>query len=84
MDEKDYLEYWTKLKSEVATFRALDDKRLTFGAWTCGWGHKFETLPIVSGKEIADFERRTGLDLPVEYRTYLQSFGAGGGNSVSG
>lgn len=78
MDENDYLAYWTKLKAEVTTFGTQDDLRLTFGARTRGFGHDFMVLPIVTGKEIVEFERRTGLDLPLEYRTYLQSFGAGG------
>jgi hypothetical protein len=78
MDENDYLDYWGKLRTEVETFGALDDLRLTFGARTRGFGHDFKVLPTVSGTEIAAFERRTGLDLPLEYRSYLQVFGAGG------
>ena len=69
---------WTKLKDEVKTFREVDDLGVVFGSRTRGFGHEYQTLPVVPEKELAEFERRTALELPLEYRTYLQVFGAGG------
>ena len=78
MDQNDYLEYWTKLKDEIKTFSEVDDLGVIFGSNTRGFGHEYQILPVVPEKELAEFERRTGLELPLEYRTYLQVFGAGG------
>ncbi len=78
MNENDYLNYWAKLKDEVKTFGTQDDHGVIFGSRTERFGHDYKVLPVVPEKELVEFERRTGLDLPLEYRTYLQSFGAGG------
>ncbi len=78
MDEREYLEIWAGLKDEVKSFGEMDDLGLIFGSSTRGFGHFYKTLPVVPEQELAEFERRTGLELPLEYRTYLQAFGAGG------
>lgn len=78
MDKNDYLEYWTALKAEIAAFGEIDDCGVIFGSKVRGSGHGYRILPVVPENELAEFESRTGLDLPLEYRTYLQAFGAGG------
>lgn len=78
MDKNDYIKYWTELRAEVKTFGEVDDLGVIFGSRTEGFGHQYKALPVVPENELVEFERRTGLDLPLEYRTYLQVYGSGG------
>lgn len=77
-ETKNYTAYWRALREKVPTFEKLDDVELVFGARTRGQGHNYQILPKVSDEELLRFEKANGFELPVEYRTYLQSFGAGG------
>ena len=78
MDRRDYLEYWAATKEKVLAFGARDDRRIVFGASVRGHGHDYHILPVVPEADLIAFERRTGLTLPLEYRTFLEAFGAGG------
>lgn len=62
----------------MSEFAAKDEQRIIFGAMTRGHGHDYEMLPRVPEADLLAFERETGLALPLEYRTYLENFGAGG------
>lgn len=77
MDRRDYLDYWRGVREKVCAFDAQDDRGLIFGARTRGYGHDYAILPVVPETEFVAFERRTGLTLPLEYRTFLEAFGAG-------
>lgn len=78
MDRRDYLGYWAGVREKVHAFDALDDRGLIFGARTRGYGHDDAILPVVPESELVAFEHRTGLTLPLEYRTFLEAYGAGG------
>ena len=78
MDRRDYIDYWTQARETVKAFDALDDLGLVFGARTRGYGHDYAILPVIPESELIAFEARTGLTLPLEYRTFLEAFGAGG------
>lgn len=77
-NKNDCIDYWRALREKIARFDKLDDVALVFGARTRGQGHDYEILPIVSNEELLAFENANGFELPFEYRTYLQTFGAGG------
>jgi hypothetical protein len=49
-----------------------------FGAHLPGHGHDFELLPVLDDQELLATERRLGVRLPEEYRTFLMEVGAGG------
>jgi len=78
-DKKQCIEFWQILAEKIKIFDELDDSEIVFGARTRGGGHKYRRLPIVTDHEIASFENNNGFELPIEYKTYLQTFGAGGG-----
>ncbi len=78
MDRRDYLEFWANAREKVKSFDALDDRRMIFGARVRGFGHDYKILPTIPERDLIAFERRTGLSLPLEFRTYLEAFGAGG------
>ncbi len=82
--EKLCIEYWQDLIGKLKKFDVLDDAEVVFGARTGGGGHHYRRLPIVTDQEISDFEKNNGFELPLEYRTYLQTFGAGGGGPYYG
>ena len=50
---------------------------MIFGAKRAN-GHDYEILPTVPEKELIAFERRNGISLPLDFRTFLEGFGAGG------
>ncbi len=83
-DKKECIEFWQALPEKLEKFARLDDAELVFGARTRGGGHQYRRLPVVTEKELNDFENRNGLEIPVEYKTYLQTFGAGGGGPYYG
>lgn len=78
MDRRDYLDYWAGAKQKIEAFGAQDDREIIFGANTRGHGHEYEILPTVPEADLMAFERETGLTLPLEYRTFLEAYGAGG------
>ena len=78
LDKKDCIEFWKALPEKLEKFARLDDAKIVFGAFTQN-GHQYGRLPVVSDEEIATFESNNGFELPMEYRTYLRTFGAGGG-----
>ena len=78
LDKEACIEFWQELPEKLEKFARLDDAKIVFGAFTQS-GHQYRRLPVVAEKDLADFERRNGFEIPVEYRTYLQTFGAGGG-----
>jgi len=83
-DKKECIEFWQALPEKLEKFAKLDDAEIVFGAYTRGGGHKYRRLPIVTDQEIAEFESNNGFEIPLEYRTYLQTFGAGGGGPYYG
>ena len=78
MDRRDYLDYWAGARETVKSFAARDDRRIIFGACTRGYGHEYKILPTIPEADLIAFERKTGLTLPLEYRTFLEAYGAGG------
>ena len=83
-DEQDCVQFWLSAKDKVKQFAKFDDANIVFGASTRGHGHHYQTLPAVTDKEILSFEKKNGIDLPLEYRTFLQTFGAGGAGPYYG
>jgi len=78
------IEYWREARAKIDKFKKLDDQKLVFGACTREFGHKYEVLPLVTDKEIVAFEENHQLALPLQYKTYLQTFGAGGAGPYYG
>ena len=78
MERRDYLDFWAAARAKVGTFDAMDDRRIIFGARQRGHGHEYKVLPTVPERDLIAYERQTGLTLPLEFRTYLEAFGAGG------
>ena len=83
-DRNSCIEYWREAREKIDKFKKLDDQKLVFGAWTRGFGHMYEVLPVVTDAEILAFEEKHQLELPLEYKTYLQTFGAGGADPYYG
>ena len=71
-------EYWRDLRQKISKFQEWDDASLVFGAKTSESGHHYNIFSTVPDQEILAFEKNNGFELPYEYRTYLQTFGAGG------
>lgn len=83
-DEKELKDFWLATKEKLKVFDKMDDAEIVWGAKSGRGGHRYKTLPVVSDQEILQFERNNKLELPPEYRTYLQYFGAGGAGPFSG
>ncbi len=83
-DEKECVEFWSKAKENIKLFKKLDDAEIVFGARTRNSGHRYKTLPVVTDKELLKFEKNNGFELPIEYKTFLQTFGAGGAGPYYG
>jgi len=77
-DSNDCIEFWREARAKIDKFKKLDDQCLVFGANTRGIGHFYEVFPLVTDLEIEAFEQEHQLELPLQYKTYLQTFGAGG------
>ena len=58
---------------------------MIFGAY-CGRseGHRYRILPPVRAADLTQFERRNGIELPLDYRTFLEVYGAGGAGPFYG
>jgi len=83
-DNESCIEFWRNARGKVDKFKKLDDQALVFGAWTRGFGHEYEVLPVVTDEEVLRFEDKHQLVLPLEYSTYLRTFGAGGAGPYYG
>ncbi|MEP1742809.1 MAG: SMI1/KNR4 family protein [Kangiellaceae bacterium] len=83
-DENECVEFWSVAKERIKVFEKLDDAEVVFGARTRGHGHRYKALTTVTDKEILKFEEKNGFELPLEYRTFLQTFGAGGAGPYYG
>ena len=83
-DHNSCIEYWREAREKIEKFKKLDDQKLVFGANTFGIGHKYEVFPVVTDQEILAFEAKRQLELPLQYKTYLQTFGAGGAGPYYG
>ncbi len=84
-DERYCTEFWQDARAKAETFGPLDTAGMVFGAGPSrGFGHRHEILPVVSDRDILVFETNNGFELPVQYRTYLQTFGAGGAGPYYG
>jgi hypothetical protein len=67
--------YWRTARSRVKALKVLDANcKLVFASDA----HRYEVLPPVREGDIAGFERRNGIQLPLEYRLFLLHCGAGG------
>jgi len=73
-DKNDCVDFWLNARERIKVFDKLDDSGLVFGASS----HNYHILPTVTDKEILKFEAKNGFELPTEYLTFLQTFGAGG------
>ena len=83
-DKKECVDFWLYAKKKIAKFKKIDDIKLIFGVETRNFGHKYQILPTVTDKEILAFEANNGFELPLEYLTFLQTFGAGGAGPYYG
>lgn len=83
-DTENYAEFSRELSEKIPRFDELDDAELVFGARTRGCGHDCKILPIVTDKELLIFENNNGFELPIQYRSYFQTFGAGGAGHITG
>ncbi|MEK8018313.1 MAG: SMI1/KNR4 family protein [Candidatus Parabeggiatoa sp.] len=84
MDKNTCIEFWLRLKEKIPKFEKLDDAEVVFGARTRGSGHNYKILPVVTDQEISAFEKNNGFELPLEYKTYIKTFGAGGAGPYYG
>lgn len=83
-DKNESIYFWLMAKEKIKLFEKLDDAEVVFGAKARVHGHGYKVLPIVTDKEMLDFEKKNGFDLPLEYRIFLQAFGAGGAGPYYG
>ena len=67
--------YWETARTRITDIRRIDRQHnLVFGSD----GHRYRIEKPIVESRLKQFECRNGVDLPVEYRTFLGSFGAGG------
>ncbi|WP_020411212.1 SMI1/KNR4 family protein [Microbulbifer variabilis] len=83
-DKNECIDFWSMAKERIVLFEELDDAEVVFGARTRGNGHRYKVLPLVTDKEMLEFEKKNGFELSLEYRTFLQTFGAGGAGPYYG
>ncbi|MEU8060684.1 SMI1/KNR4 family protein [Microbispora bryophytorum] len=69
---------WAGVRERVLALREAPHWRTVFGADFLSSGHKFELLPVLTEEQVHMVERRLGVELPEEYRTFLLEVGAGG------
>ncbi|MCB9764325.1 MAG: SMI1/KNR4 family protein [Alphaproteobacteria bacterium] len=78
MTEAELHDYWRAQRARVARLKARDPRRVLFGAHSDRWGHRYRVARVVPEAKLVAFEERCGRRLPLEYRTFLRSYGAGG------
>ena len=75
-----YEDFWQEAKSKVSVFKKLDDHLLIFGA---GY-HNYNTLPVLTERNVRAIEKIKMLDLPLDFRSYLKTYGTGGAGPGTG
>jgi len=79
--ENTYKNFWQEVKQKIKIASLLDkDNNLVLGAET----HRYKIYPPVEVKDILAFEAKNKIELPLNYRTYLQYFGAYGAGPDDG
>ncbi|GAB5542937.1 MAG: hypothetical protein SangKO_026970 [Sandaracinaceae bacterium] len=63
-----------RLAERLNALRAADPELRVFGAET----HRYELRPTLGENDIARFERERGVELPGDYRAFLEQIGDGG------
>ncbi len=71
---------WISAVGAVDKIRASDKKRKLFGAGS----HRYKFHPPVTNSRIAAFEKKYGIRLPRDYRTFLVDVGNGGAGPFYG
>ena len=69
-------EYWIDARRRIVEMREIDSRfELVFASSS----HKYKILDPVCEERLLEFESKNGVQIPAEYRSFLTSFGAGGG-----
>ncbi len=72
---------WQQVKTQVAQLKQLDpDFTLIPGSKF----HQYNVAPVLTSQTLSKFENDCGLELPENYRSYLEYFGAGGAGPSMG
>ena len=77
----DWGKNWQQVKTQVAQLRLFDpDFKLIPGSKS----HQYNVEPVLSPQELSKLEKDHDIELPVNYRSYLEYFGAGGAGPNTG
>lgn len=71
---------WKRIRDKLAYLRNLDGR---YGI-PCSSSHKYQSNPVALESEVAAIERKYGVSLPDDYRTYLTTFANGGAGPFHG
>ncbi|HWG45791.1 MAG TPA: hypothetical protein VN688_23720 [Gemmataceae bacterium] len=67
-----------ELKRLVDTLRARDQTYRVFGSGEKWGGHHYLFRPVLADRQLVEFERRHGVEIPTDYRLFLSLIGDGG------